>query len=1235
MKIKKLFGLFFLLLLLAQCSSKPHIVQRTWHQEKGYRWAKLQTPRQVKTGFKELSSGRTGITFQNRLTKKDITKNQILLNGSGVAAGDINGDGMPDLYFTQLDGPNKLYLNEGDFHFKDVTKSAGVGLPGYKCTGTVLADVNGDGKLDLLVTTYEHGTILFLNDGNGHFTWDHHSGLDSTTVGGSTMSLADIDGDGDLDLYVAHYNDQTVRDLYTPAELEGSHVAIRQGNRYKIKKKFQKYYTNIISVSGPTLREVGTKDELYLNKGGIGKDWKGFEKVKNMKAHFLNAKGKPEGVGKNWGLSARFQDINGDGRPDLYVCNDYWTPDQFWINQGNDVFKKIDPLNVRHTPLSSMSVAIGDVNNDGHNDLFVSDMLSPLHTRRLHQIKNMDPFPVHVGEIDNQPQYNKNCLYINRGDNTFTETADYSGIDATGWSWAGTFVDVNLDGRQDLIINDGYSYDALDQDTHARLEHRNQQAPFDLQRYLKGILLYPPLKLVNWAFENDGGLKFSDKSKAWGFKQKDISQGLALADLNGDGALDMVTNRLNQNAGVYENTIGKPRIAVRLVGRSPNTQAIGARVVLRGDSVLQDKQVVSGGNYLSGSAPQLMFAACKSHADRTLIIDWPDGKTSRIDSIRANRIYKVDESTIESQKPAGNRTDSSHTVFDDVSNRLHFSEHEDDYKDYMRQRFIPVKMSQMEPGAAWLDYNNDGRPDLFETSGKGGQLSIFKNEGHGRFTRVKIPGIKGAQNGDQSAVIGWHSRKGTYLVVGSSNYEQSSPDGPSAYVYLVRHGRVVKTQQIPGTNSSTGPLAAADYNRDGTVDLFVGGLVIPGNYPKSASSALYKNEDGHFVPDQSNTNLLKHIGMVTGAVFTDYNGDGWPDLLISTAWGSLKLFKNNHGQFQDVTKQVGLDKYKGWWNGVATGDFNGDGRPDIVATNWGTNSRYHLVAGHPMRMYYANLGADSHLDIIQANYDTTMKAYVPIRQLNFYSGFMPMFTHLHSYRDYAQSSLRHILGPVLEMIPYKQINTLESMVFINEGGRKFVAHPLPRAAQLTADFDASVGDYNNDGKEDIFLSQNFFDLPPGDVRLDGGRGLWLQGDGRGNFTAVPGQRSGVKVYGEQRGAALGDYNGDGRVDLVVTQNGNRTKLFLNHTPKRGLRIQLIGPGSNENAIGSSIRLVYKNGQEGPRRELQAGSGYWSQNSFTQVMGTDGVPVQIKVRWFDGSHKTVKIPEGKKNFVIRY
>jgi len=1239
MEIRKFISIILLFAFLTACHNSPESssIKLKWHHHKGYKWATLHFSSGSAVGFKQLKSNTTDIHFINHLSKDEIKKNILFLNGSGVAAGDINDDSLTDLYFCRIEGPNKLYENQGGFHFKDITQSADVALPNYHCTGAVFADVDGDGDLDLLVTTYAHGTILFLNNGKGHFTRDRTSGLDSTTVGGTTMTLADVNNDGFLDLYVAHYREKTIRNMYTPPELSGRNVVDVDGDSVRIKPKFRNHYTIIKGKKGPTVKEFGTKDVFYLNKGKKDGHWQGFGKVMNLKAHFLNNKGKGIGLSKDWGLTARFEDINHDGRPDLYVCNDFWTPDRIWINQGNGIFKSINPLKIRHYSLSAMSVSIGDINNDGYSDLFVSDMLNPVHSRRLHQAINLSPFPDSVGEIINQPQDSRNMLYINRGDNTYAETAIYSGLSASGWSWATTFMDVNLDGREDVLVNNGHLYDVRDVDTEFRLLKKVRQDPFNLEKYRQGLLTFPHLRLVNKAYKNNGNLKFTDVSKKWGFHNKDISQGLALADLNNDGTLDLITNRLNEQAGVYENITSASRIAIRLIGNSPNTQAIGARVVLRGGPFLQDKQVVSGGNYLSGSDTQLMFAAGKKHRLKTLSIFWPDGKKSRLDSVKANRLYVINESNIPTQNGRIKPPVPPKPIFKDISSRLHFKEHEDTYNDFKRQPLLPLKLSQLEPGMAWIDINGDDKPDLLETSGKGGRLAVFENEGNGRFQKRNISKFAEDKTGDQSAVIGWQTSKGVNIIVGRSNYEQNSPGGPSAYCYLLRHGRVVNIEKLPDSPSSTGPLAAADYNEDGTVDLFVGGRVIPSQYPKNASSKLYINKNGHFLLDKTNSKLLKKIGMVTGAVFTDYNNDGWPDLLLSTTWGSLKLFENDRGRFHDVTKQVGLANYHGWWNGVSTGDFNNDGYPDIVATNLGTNSRYKIIPEHSMRMYYNDLNSDGVLDIVQANFNKKMKAYVPINPLYDYSSAPTMGSRVKSYKQFAHSTLRQIIGPVLQVIPYKQINTLQSMVFLNNGGKNFTAHPLPPTAQLTANFDASIADYNNDGNDDIFLSQNFFDLPAGQTRLDSGRGLWLQGNGKGDFTAIPGQKSGIKIYGEQRGAALCDFNGDGKIDLAVSQNGGATKLYVNQTSKAGFRIHLIGSPSNRNAIGSSIRLIYQNGTKGPKREIQAGSGYWSQNNSTQVLGYANSlkPIAILVEWFNGKKERVRLKPNKRRYVIHW
>ena len=357
-------------------------------------------------------------------------------------------------------------------------------------------------------------------------------------------------------------------------------------------------------------------------------------------------------------------------------------------------------------------------------------------------------------------------------------------------------------------------------------------------------------------------------------------------------------------------------------------------------------------------------------------------------------------------------------------------------------------------------------------------------------------------------------------------------------------------------------------------------------------------------------------------------------MLLSRAWGSPVLLKNDDGHFQNVTASAGLSKYKGWWNGIATGDFNNDGYPDFIATNWGINTPFQLKNGKPIRLYYADFNDNSVVGMIWATANKNGK-YVPARKLSHYKSVPAISSLIRTNKQFSKATMKSIFQNALPRVPYKEINTLRAMVFINNKKGGFVAHPLPVQAQMSTSFDVTVADFNNDGNEDIFLGQNFFDVPSQFPRSDAGRGLILLGDGKGNFTPLPGSKSGIKIYGEQKGAAVSDFNDDGKVDLAVAQNGQATKIYQNHTPKAGLRIRLVGPKNNLNAIGAAIRLIYTNGTKGPLREIQAGSGYWSQNSAVQVMGASDRVKNIEIRWPNGSTQTIPAKPGKMNYVITY
>jgi len=1214
---KKWLVLFIACLVVQiSCSEKKKL---KWKNESGYRWAEVSTSFFEDVGFDKIDPSVSNIHFKNHLSNEEVAENRILFNGSGVAVGDVDGDGRVDVYFASLTGTNKLYKNLGAFHFKDITQEAGVAHEGYHSTGVVLVDVDGDRDLDLLVTSLLEKNVLYINDGKGHFEIKKESGLGKSN-GSTSMALADVDGDNDLDLYITNYKKKSARDILSPSQRSLKNTVKPVSDSFKVISPFDKYYTMIFTEDRPYRKEYGERDQLYLNNGGV------FEKIEDLDSHFLDQNGKGIGLSRDWGLTAMFHDLNNDNRPDLYVCNDFWTPDRIWINQGEGIFKKADSLMVRNFSYSSMAVDFSDINRDGAVDFFVSEMLSPVHERRMRQ------FSQYLGAIDHHPQYNKNSLYLNREDSTFMEIANYSGLEASGWSWATNFIDVDLDGYEDLVIATGNILDVEDLDTQFKLNRQIAQN----KNMEEGILEYPSLNLPNKLFRNNHDLTFSDISKEWGFDEEDVSQGMALADLDNDGDYDLITNRLNKTAGLFKNVTSAPRIAVRLKGKKGNTQAIGAKIKLTGGKVIQKKEVVSGGRYLSGSTSLVVFAG-KENATHILEVRWRDGSKSVIDSVRTGRIYEVDQSKIaasQAKRDTNNSKQEKKYIFKDVSERINYQHKEKEFDDLKVQPLLPVNLSEQGPGVSWIDFDRDGDDDLFIGSGKGYEMGIFENIGEERFEAIELQRLKQKAIGDQTTLVGWNSQKGVHILVGNSNYESPNSGIPPVTKYLLNSTEVVNQKDLPSSFSATGPIALTDYDGDQDLDLFIGGRLRPGIYPMNANSRLFKNIEGHFELDEKNSKILKNIGLVTSAVFTDYDRDGDQDLLIAREWDSILLLENNDGIFHDVSKEAGLSHLKGWWKGIATGDFNNDGLPDFVVTNLGLNSAYKTDSQAPLKMYYNDLNQDGVLDIIEAYYSQAKKSYVPRRK--FYDFDSMYLGNIKSHRQYARSSISEIFNRDFKKIPVKEINTLESTLFINKGGH-FEAESLPQKAQLSAGFGINVLDFDNDGNEDVFIAQNFFGFATKVPRLDAGLGLLLKGDGKGNFKALPSKKTGIKIYGEQRGSATSDFNQDGKVDLVVGQNGGEVKLFLNQSEKHGIKVHLIGPTKNKDAVGSSLQLVYEDGSQGPVREVRAGSGYWSQSGFTNILGIGKGknPVYLKVKWPAGSDTSVAISKSKMNYEISY
>jgi len=1199
----------------------------------GYRSWPLKVPATGKTGFTRLPGSLTGLNFTNQLSDASAAANQIRMNGSGVAAGDVDGDGWCDLYFCGLEGGNRLYRNLGGWRFEDITDQAGVRCSGQYSTGAVLADVDGDGDLDLLVNSIGGGTRLFLNDGKGHFQEATRCGL-VRKFGAMSMALGDVNGDGTLDLYVANYRSTTIRS--TGLEL------LDVGGKLQLRPEDRDQYE--LTPQGG-LFELGEPDVLYLGDG------KGrFTPVPWTNGAFSDKTGRSlEATPRDWGLSVVFRDLNGDGAPDIYVCNDFASPDRVWMNDGSGRFEELSPLALRCTSTFSMGVDFGDLNRDGHDDFLVVDMLSREHGRRLTQSQIREGHLEAKAKSLERAQLKRNVLQLSRGDGTYAEIAHLSGLEASEWSWGPVLLDVDLDGYEDILITTGHDFDTQDSDVQEKI---NTLGTVPKDQTSKLLLRYPRLSLPIQAFHNSGNLNFQEVGHSWGFDRVGVRHGVCCADLDHDGDLDLITNDLNDEAGVYRNEGVGARVAVRLKGAGGNTAGIGSKVWLYGGAVpVQSQEMMCGGRYLSGDEALRVFAAGSLSNVMRIEVRWRSGKKSVVEKVRANREYEIEETG--AVGPWVEVKAEPRAMFEDASGLLKQAHHEEVYNDFERQEMLPHKLSQLGPGVSWSDVDGDGREDLLVSGGRGGQLDLFLNRGEGKFQHLGLGQVMGKNPDEQTTVLGWASGQSRGFLVGQANYVKGGTNGVRRFE-LWAGG--IRAQEVLSTGEpSVGPMALGDVGGQGQLGLFVGGRVRAGRWPEAVNSQVYRQEAGRYVLDEDNSRVLDRVGLVSGAVWSDLDGDGYPELILACEWGPLRVFHNERGHLKawDVpvhlgtpakerllsvglggSSVLGLSMLKGFWNGVAVGDFDGDGRMDIVASNWGSNTKYEYGRreGRALRVYYGDLDGDGFMELLEGYYDGGLKKVVPWKTLSSVARGMPWVRERYpSHGAYSTAGIEEILGERLKGTKVLEAQWLESTVFLNRGDH-FEAVVLPGEAQYAPGYGVSVGDMDGDGREDVFMSQNFFGVDEETTRCDGGRGVWLRGNGKGGFEAVRGQVSGVKVYGEGRGSALCDYDGDGRVDLVVGQNGGETKLYHNVGARPGLRVRLEGPAGNPEGVGAVMRLRFGE-RWGAAREVHGGGGYWSQDSAVEVLGTPEIPTALWVRWPGGKTQQVDVPQGSRELRV--
>ncbi|MBT5063484.1 MAG: VCBS repeat-containing protein [Verrucomicrobia bacterium] len=1179
-------------------------------------------------GFTLMNAVETQVSFRNDLDPRKGAANRVLFNGSGVAVGDWDNDGLPDLFFCGIDSPNHLYRNLGQWKFEKVSIPPSLQNPGAPCRGAVFADLNGDRYLDLIVSTVGMGVRSFFNQGGLAFEDATQKAGTGSEFGATSMALADVDGNGTLDLYVANYRSNDIRDQ--------ARVPVR---RVRGKLMPSEELSKRIFIHGGQIHEYGEPDILYLNNGS-GKmtpvDWTSGAFRENGQA----LKAAP----KDWGLSAMFRDLNGDGHVDLYVCNDYWTPDRIWINDGQGGFDALSGEALNITSLSSMGVDGADLNRDGHVDLFVVDMLSrdPVLRKRQQPAESM------VGGIPslNGPrlQLPYNTLFMGNGKGAFTETSHFAGLEASDWSWCPIFMDADLDGMDDVLISAGYPHDMQDSDTLRLIQSRQhswdrystdaaRQKAFT-DEMMQHIELYPKLEMPVVAYRGKGNGTFEEVTHLWGTGKKGIHQGFAVGDLDGDGDWDLVLNCLNGSARLFRNDASNDRVVIRLKGSPSNTQAIGSKMVINeGKSNSATRSIVSGGRYLSGGDTEQVFAMLSSKKASTLTVVWPDGTSSFLEDLKRNHRYTVHqpEASDGLSDLVDVPTDQAALIplFRDASLKLSHTSRSAFSDDFAKQPLLPYALSHHGPGVICMDVNGDTITDILIGGEKGQHPTLHIGKGDVEFETKELDF---RLINDSSGMLGMPvPGNRIHLFLAQTGYETIRQPALMELNLKGQH-RSLFSNALTGV----GPMVAGPLNGQGSLTVFMGGTYISRQYPLSHLSQLIHQDANGWRIDSVHEDLLRSIQRSRGAVWSDLNGDGFAELIITTEWGLVRVLQNTRGKLEDRTHAWGLGAHTGLWGGVVSGDMDGNGFPDLIVGNWGRNSDWQATGKSPFNMYHGDILKTGVREIIETEYHP-QKLITPKRYLSELGAQLPfLFKLAGNNARYSSLTVRELFAHYWESLTALHASTLDTCLFLNSGNGTFRQVLLPKEVQWAPVFGLQVGDFNGDGIEDVVLGQNQSHVREGMPPQNQGRVMILIGKGDGQFNVLNEAESGVEVHGNARGLAVADFNQDARLDFVVTQNEGATKLYLNQSDsKQGVRVRLNHTGVNRHGIGSQLRLVDYDDSRGPLREVQAGNGWYSQNSPVTVLHGKNKARALWVKWPGGKVNTYPLKSDQSEIEAVY
>ncbi len=1057
--------------------------------------------------FTKLSAKKTGIDFKNNL-KEDVNSNFNILsfdfyfNGAGVAMGDINNDGLEDLFFTANTGPNKLYLNLGDMEFKDITKEAGI-APGNWSTGVNIVDVNRDGLMDIYVcqagpdnTPGARANLLYINNGDNKFSEEASKyGLADNRLS-MQSAFFDYNKDGLIDCYVMNESKYVNMDMQRVLD-------------------DLKNINNLRAASGTLYKNVNGKFVDVSKEAGILK--------------------------YGFGLGLAVSDFNNDGWPDFYVANDYNAPDMMWINQKDGTFKDEIKKRTDQTSWFSMGIDVADINNDGHLDIGVVDMSTQDHYYGKTLMAPMSPelFRYTQEELKFQRQHMFNSMQINQGNGTYSNIAGMTKTLSTEWSWASLFADFDNDGDKDYFVSNGYKRCHRDNDFKNKLLELRKQNNNDIPPNLRQELYdqIPTYKSKNMLFRNDGYADFKNKAEEWGVDDASFSNGAAYGDLDNDGDLDLVVNNIDDFAFIYRNESKANYLRLKLIG---NNYPYGTRVsIYYGDKKqLQEYNPVRG--YQSKVEDKLHFGVGQISIIDSMIVVWPNQKVEKVFNLKVNQLVNVDFKNATRQKVYRN---SGKKVLFSPANPIDFRHKENKFDDFKKEILLPYKQSTLGPFVAHADVDGNGLDDVYIGGGAGQPGALYLQKAGEKWSKSSTAAFKKhAGSEDMKSLFFDADSDGDldlYVVSGGSEFNENQRVLQDRLYKNDGKGNFTDNSNVlPDLKFSGMKVTNADYDGDGDQDLFVSGRIIPQKYPYPAKSVLLENRKGKFVDvSDQHDKALSNAGIINDAIWMDVDEDKDLDLLIAGEWTDIKCFENKEGKLSLSDKTI--DK-KGWWFSLESADVDNDGDLDIIAGNLGLNSKFSASDKKPFRVYANDFDGNGTCDVVLA------KEYkgkeVPVRGRQCSSEQMPFISEqFETYSDFANASITDILDlDKLEESIALEANSFESYVFINDGNGKFSSFALPKQAQAFPIWGIETHDLNNDGFLDMILTGNIYGMEIETPRLDAGKGLVLLNDGKGGFNPLTPQESGILIKGDMRDVAL--LNSTENEKILVTTRNNESVL---------------------------------------------------------------------------------------------